>query len=96
MYTLNNFGIKPGNKKQNNVGIPNWIFDSKKYLRACIRGLIDTDGGVCAITGRNYSYIWFNSDIPNLRKTFSEAMQLLEIKLLSIHIRQQLHFSSSI
>jgi len=35
---------------------------------------------VCPITGRNYSYIWFKSAIPALRKSFSKAMKKLEIK----------------
>jgi len=80
VFTLKHFGLQAGNKKKNNVGIPSWIFESEKYLRGCIRGLIDTDGSVCPITGRNYSYIWFFSSIENLRKTFSLAMKKLGFK----------------
>jgi hypothetical protein len=79
-YTLIKFGLVPGNKKLNNVTIPKWIFRDKKYLKACIRGLVDTDGTVCPITGRNYSYIWFKSGIPNLRNSFSKAMEILGYK----------------
>lgn len=59
--------------------IPSWIFKRKNYLKACIRGLIDTDGSVCPITGRNYSYIWFSSDISNLRRGFDKAVKILNI-----------------
>lgn len=37
-------GLKPGNKIKNNLGIPFWIRKNKSLLRACIRGLFDTDG----------------------------------------------------
>ncbi len=81
IYTFEVYGLPRGSKKVNNVGIPEWIFKSKEYLKACIRGLIDTDGCVCSITGRNYTYIWFKSSIPSLRSDFSEAMQRLGFKI---------------
>lgn len=81
VYTLRHWGFPPGNKKCNNVGIPSWVFESKKYMKACIRGLIDTDGSICPITGRKYPYIWFRSSIPNLRKTFALAMETLGFRL---------------
>jgi intein/homing endonuclease len=80
IFTLKKFGLKTGDKIKNDVGIPDWVFDSKDYLKACIRGLVDTDGSVCPITGRNYSYIWFSSNIPRLRSDFSKAMALLGIQ----------------
>lgn len=80
VFTLKYFGLKPGSKIKNNVEIPKWIFKNNKYLKACIRGLIDTDGSVCPITGRNYNYIWFTSKIPALRDSFDEAMKQLDIK----------------
>jgi len=73
-------GIPIGNKLKNNVAIPNWIFFDKRFLKVCIRGLIDTDGFVAPITGRNYSYIWFSSNIIALRKSFSRAMNILGFK----------------
>lgn len=81
LFTLEHFGLKRGNKLKNQVGIPQWIFNSKKYLKACIRGLIDTDGTVLPITGRNYSYIWFTCGNPELRKDFEKAMKILGYKI---------------
>ena len=66
-----------GNKLENNVKIPDWVFDDSNLLKACIRGLIDTDGSISPITGRNYSYIWFISQIPALQESFSKAMAIL-------------------
>ena len=80
VFTLKHFGLKSGNKKKNNVSIPLWIFRDKEYLKACLRGLIDTDGSVCPITGRNYPYIWFSSNILNIRKSFGVGMKKLGFK----------------
>jgi len=88
VLTLKYFGLKPGNKKKNNIEIPKWIFKSNKYLRACIRGLIDTDGSLCPITGRDYHYIWFSSNIENLRKSFDLAMKKLGFKTSKWNIRE--------
>ncbi|MCX6741675.1 MAG: hypothetical protein NTX24_00670 [Candidatus Pacearchaeota archaeon] len=88
IHTLKHFGLFSGDKKRNNVKIPAWIFESDDYLRACIRGLIDTDGCVCPITGRNYSYIWFSSDIKGIQETFSLAMSSLGIKTSKWNIKK--------
>ena len=80
-------GIPIGNKLKNNVRIPDWIFSDKKLLRACIRGLIDTDGFVANITGRNYSYIWFSSQISALQESFSKAMNILGFKTSKWRVR---------
>ncbi|VVC02797.1 tRNA-splicing ligase RtcB [Candidatus Bilamarchaeum dharawalense] len=85
---LNRLGFPSGNKVKNNVEIPSWVFGSRKYIRACIRGLIDTDGSVCPITGRNYPYIWFKCRIPKLRKSFSKAMNLLNYRISNWSIRK--------
>jgi len=37
-------GLKVGNKVLLQVGVPDWIWKDKEYVKACIRGLIDTDG----------------------------------------------------
>lgn len=88
VFTLNKFGLKSGNKKQNNQGIPKWIFKDKEYLKACIRGLIDTDGCLCPITGRDYNYIWFSCGIKKLREDFQKAMGLLGFKISKWNIRE--------
>lgn len=38
--------FKSGNKVKNNVPVPDWVKNKNSYVRACIRGLFDTDGCV--------------------------------------------------
>jgi len=89
VFTLKHFGLKSGNKKKNNQGIPKWVFKSEDFLKHCIRGLIDTDGCLCPITGRDYPYIWFSSIIPQLRKDFDLAMKKLRLKNSKWNIRKE-------
>jgi hypothetical protein len=48
---LNLLGLPIGNKIENNIDIPNWIFNKKEFMKGCIRGLLDTDGN---ISRKNY------------------------------------------
>jgi len=54
-------GLSMGNKVKNQIDIPSWIFDKVMYQKACLRGLIDTDGSFYRhrynSNGRNYSYL---------------------------------------
>lgn len=38
--------FKSGNKIKNKLGIPYWIYKNDSYLKACLKGLIDTDGSI--------------------------------------------------
>jgi len=42
---MTEFGLKIGNKVINQIGIPNWVRDNRRYYCSCVRGLFDTDGG---------------------------------------------------
>lgn len=37
-------GLYVGNKVHLQVGVPDWVWVKKGYIKACIRGLVDTDG----------------------------------------------------
>lgn len=39
-------GLKVGNKVKQQVAVPKWISSNTEYKKACLRGLMDTDGGV--------------------------------------------------
>ncbi len=80
VLTFQSYGLPIGNKVKNNVSIPKWVFSSKAFIKACVRGLIDTDGSIYPITGRNYTYISFKSASKNLRRSFDKAMQILGYK----------------
>lgn len=53
-------GLKIGNKVHLQVGVPTWIEKNNEYIRACIRGLIDTDGCFVihryCVDGKQYEY----------------------------------------
>tara|TARA_Y100000310_G_scaffold269519_1_gene282735 strand:+ start:2122 stop:3036 length:915 start_codon:yes stop_codon:yes gene_type:complete len=67
-------GIFSGNKKENSQSIPNWILKNNKYLRACLRGLIDTDGCIYYISKNNKNLrISFTSYIPKLLNEVRES-----------------------
>lgn len=54
-------GLVAGNKVRNQVGIPGWIYEKIEYQKACLRGLIDTDGSFYChrynSNGKNYKYL---------------------------------------
>ncbi|MBI4035707.1 LAGLIDADG family homing endonuclease [Candidatus Daviesbacteria bacterium] len=57
---LTSKGLSLGNKVCLQVGVPNWILSKEDYIKACIRGLIDTDGSFVlhryTIKGKIYTY----------------------------------------
>lgn len=59
-YLAGVVGLKKGNKVRQQVDIPRWVKENKRYSAACVRGLIDTDG--CVIIhqylskGKKYCY----------------------------------------
>lgn len=72
VVVLEFFGIKlieflekkefpPGNKIKNKLRIPNWIKENKNYLKACLRGLYDTDGSVYKLTNQDSHQICFTN-----------------------------------
>ena len=71
---IKSLGIKSGNKKRNNQGIPDWIKSDRKLVARCLRGLIDTDGSIHKISKNNKNLrIDFTSYIPRLLKDAHEA-----------------------
>lgn len=80
IHFLKKIGLKSGDKVKNNISIPKWIFNSNSFMKSCIRGLIDTDGIVVPITGRDYSYIWYTCKGTNIQKDFDLIMRKLGYK----------------
>ncbi|MFH1202553.1 MAG: LAGLIDADG family homing endonuclease [Candidatus Omnitrophota bacterium] len=58
---LNSQGFKIGDKIRNKIDIPNWIKKNKEFQRACLKGLMDTDGGTYfhtyKINEKQYRYL---------------------------------------
>ena len=79
---LNNLGLVIGNKVKQQFDIPHWIKENGLYLKACIRGLVDTDGCVIRhkykVNGKEYAYkkLAFTTMSNNLRKTVFDAFKV--------------------
>lgn len=58
---LQNQGLRIGNKITQQVDLPAWIYDHPEHARACLRGLMDTDGRVFhhryQVNGKWYQYV---------------------------------------
>ena len=70
-------GLKTGNKVKQQVQVPSWIQTSKKFRISCVRGLMDTDGGIFLhkykVREKNYIYkkiCFSNRSIPLLNFVF--------------------------
>ena len=64
VYTLKNFGLGSGNKKNYNEA-PDWLFENKNFIQKFLRGLIDTDGSICPKTKKHRApTIWFTTASP--------------------------------
>lgn len=50
-------GILPGDKIKNQSSIPQWIFEDNCYIKACIKGLIDTDGSIFRMSQKDHNLI---------------------------------------
>ncbi len=76
---FSHMGIKPGDKIRNQSTIPKWIFKDKKYLRTCIRGLIDTDGSIARMSRRDSNLLrilFTNHNIALLKDTREAFIEL--------------------
>lgn len=84
MY-LQKLGLRVGNKVKQQVGVPEWIKKDIKWRIACIRGLIDTDGGIFlhsyTVNKKNYQYRklgFANRSIPIIDFVF-DTFNLLQL-----------------
>jgi len=70
-------GLTTGNKVTNQVDIPDWVHKKLEYQKACLRGLVDTDGSFYHhkynSNGRQYKYLklcFTNCSRPLLNSVF--------------------------
>lgn len=79
-------GLVPGHKVRNQVSIPKWIMENSVYARACVRGLVDTDGTFFKhkyfVKDKMYSYnkISFSSASEPLRSDVLVVLTAAGIK----------------
>lgn len=78
---LKTMGIVPHNKK-----VPEWVLEDLDFVKACIRGLIDTDGSFIihrySVKGKVYEYlkISFTNSSENLLNFLHTGLSRLGIK----------------
>ncbi|MBU0958994.1 MAG: hypothetical protein KKB31_03540 [Nanoarchaeota archaeon] len=77
-------GFPPGDKIKNRLRIPSWIKKNKNYLRACLRGLYDTDGSVYKLTGQNSHQICFTNFNQRLLQDVKDGLLDLGINCSKI------------
>ncbi len=57
---LKSIGLRVGDKVRQQVDVPKWIKQNPEFSRWCLRGLMDTDGGIFTnsytINGKSYIY----------------------------------------
>ena len=80
-FCIKELGLKMGNKIKQQVDIPNWIKANEFYARACVRGLVDTDGCIFnhkyKVKGKQYDYkkLSFTSYSKPLRESFFKILK---------------------
>lgn len=83
---LQNYGLQRGNKVKNQVDFPEWIWKHIEYQKACVRGLMDTDGGCYFHTHKtnglyykNFGMCFTNKSIP-IVNSVAKVLKSLNIK----------------
>lgn len=66
-----NLGLKPGDKVQHQVRVPKWIKNQRELIRACLRGLIDTDGTIYTQSTDNRTVVQFKNHSQPLLDDFN-------------------------
>lgn len=83
---LEKHGLFRGNKIKNKVSFPPWIWDDIEYQKACVRGLMDTDGGCYfhthTVNGKTYKNfgMCFTSKSSPLLHSVSAVLKSLGLK----------------
>lgn len=60
-------GLKSGDKIRSQVTIPDWIKEKDEFLKACLRGLIDTDGSIFKMSNKDPNLLRINLTNYNLK-----------------------------
>lgn len=74
---LESVGMPDGEKARNEaLSIPKWIAQRPEFLRACVRGITDTDGSIFR-SGKNGARIQYKFASKSLTKSVQEALASL-------------------
>lgn len=80
---LTHIGLMIGNKVKQQVGIPEWITKNSSYHPHCLRGLVDTDGGIFkhtyTVNNKSYTYTklcFVNRSLPILHFVYNTLEEI--------------------
>jgi len=76
---LKRLGLESGDKKENQVGVPQWVKQNKVFEKACLKGLVDTDGAVYRRSHDGYNVVQFKNASHKLLQDFREMCEDLDI-----------------
>lgn len=90
---LEKCGLLRGDKIKNQVDFPQWIWQNREYQIACVRGLMDTDGGCYfhthttkGITYKNFGMCFTSWSIPILQSV-AKVLKSLNLKFSIVNSR---------
>lgn len=78
---LKHVGLTSGDKKENQVSVPKWVKEDKKFEKACLKGLIDTDGTIYVRKHDSYEVIQFKNASDPLLKDFKQMCEDFDISV---------------
>ena len=78
-------GLKPGDKKVNQVDVPQWINVKRKYQKGVLRGLVGTDGSIHIHKSQKKIRISFKNASQPLVKDFKDLCEVFAIKTGKIY-----------
>jgi len=80
---MEKIGLRVGNKVKQQIDVPLWIKQNKQYSKECLRGLMETDGGIFlhkyTVNKKKYSYrklCFSNRSIPLLQFVYNTLVSL--------------------
>ena len=75
--------VGKGSKFTQKASVPQWVFDKTVFIRACLRGLLQTDGSI--YLDRGYTMVNFTN---HTKKLVLDTHRLLSIIGYTAHIYQ--------
>lgn len=83
---LEKWGFIPGDKVKHQVSFPVWIWNNFEYQKACVRGLMDTDGGCYfhkhktnGLIYKNFGMCFTNKSLP-LVQSVAQVLKSVGLK----------------
>ncbi len=97
---LERFGFKRGNKVKQQVDFPVWIWQNVEFQKACVRGLMDTDGGCYfhkhksnGLVYRNFGMCFTNKSLP-IVQSVAKVLKSLGLKFSLTNSGTQIYIYS--